>query len=102
MIESDSWTGKFALLIFVQTKKGWLVGLGQEELAWGWGELSKISSKGWNKKEGNGHKDFKRTGSKLSQGVGALKLVSADFCDIFIFSANDSPSKVMKNAFYFL
>ena len=89
-------------MIFVQTKKGWLLGLGQEELASGWGELSKISSKGWNKKEGRGHKDFKRTGSKLSQGVGALKLVSADFCEIFIFSANDSPSKVMKNVVYFI
>ena len=89
-------------MIFFQTKKGWLVGLGQEKLAWGWGELSKISSKGWNKKEGRGHKDFKRRGGKLSQGVGVLKLVPADFCEIFIFSPNDSPSKVMKNVFYFI
>ena len=41
-MESDSWTGKIALLIFVWTKKGWLVGLGQLGVAWGWGELSKI------------------------------------------------------------
>ena len=25
----------------------------------GWGELSKMSQKGWNGKEGRGHKDFK-------------------------------------------
>ena len=31
-----------------------------------------------------------------------LKLVSAIFCEIFIFSSNDSPSKVMKNVFYFI
>ena len=33
---------------------------------------------------------------------GILKLVSAIFCQIFIFSPNDSPSKTMKNAFYFI
>ena len=35
---------KFILgcLIFVQIKKCWLVGLGQERFAWRWGELSKI------------------------------------------------------------
>ena len=32
LIERDSWTGKFALLIFVQTNKGWLVGLRQDGL----------------------------------------------------------------------
>ena len=31
-----------------------------------------------------------------------LKLVSAIFYQIFIFSPNDSPSKTMKNAFYFI
>ena len=31
-----------------------------------------------------------------------LKLVSAIFCQIFIFSPNDSPSKTMKNVFYFI
>ena len=30
-----------------------------------------------------------------------LKLVSSIFCQIFIFSSNDSPSKTMKNAFLF-
>ena len=29
LVESDSWSGKIVLLIFVLTKKGWLVGLGQ-------------------------------------------------------------------------
>ena len=32
----------------------------------------------------------------------ALKLVSAVFCQIFIFSPNDSPPKTMKSAFYFI
>ena len=31
-----------------------------------------------------------------------LKLVSAIFYEIFIFSPNDSPSKTIKNAFYFI
>ena len=31
-----------------------------------------------------------------------LKLVSAIFYQIFIFSSNDSPSKTMKNVFYFI
>ena len=31
-----------------------------------------------------------------------LKLVSAIFCQIFIFSSNDRPSKTMKNDFYFI
>ena len=31
-----------------------------------------------------------------------LKLVSAVFCQIFIFSPNDSPSKTLKNIFYFI
>ena len=31
-----------------------------------------------------------------------LKLVSAIFYQIFIFSANDSPLKTMKNVFYFI
>ena len=30
-----------------------------------------------------------------------LKLVSTIFCQIFIFSPNDSPSKIVKNKFYF-
>ena len=32
----------------------------------------------------------------------SLKLVSAIFYQIFIFSPNDSPSKAMKNVFYFI
>ena len=32
----------------------------------------------------------------------ALKLVSAIFCQIFIFSPNYRPLKTMKNAFYFI
>ena len=31
-----------------------------------------------------------------------LKLVSAIFYEIFIFSPNDSPSKTMENVFYFI
>ena len=72
MIESDSWTGKFTLLIFVQTKKGWLVGLVQEGIAWWWGKLSKYLERGWNRKKGRGHKDFKKGGQAGSRG-GCLK-----------------------------
>ena len=32
----------------------------------------------------------------------SLKLVSAIFYQIFIFSSNDRPSKTMKNVFYFI
>ena len=72
MIESDSWNGKFYLLIFVSTKKVWLVRLGQEGFAWGWGELSKISLKGGGaEKRERGHKDFKK-GQSGSKG-GCLK-----------------------------
>ena len=69
MIESDSWTGKIALLISVQTKEGWLVGLdlGSRELCEGWGNCLKYLKWGWKR-----NKDF-RKGGKLSQGVGALK-----------------------------
>ena len=73
MIESDSWNGKFYLLIFVSTKKVWLVRLGQEGFAWGWGELSKISLKGGGteKRERGDTKILKR--GNLGQRVGALK-----------------------------
>ena len=37
----------------------------------------------------------------LTKG-GILKLVSTIFCQIFIFSPNDSSSKNMKNVFYFI
>ena len=38
---------------------------------------------------------------RIYQGL-ELKLVSTIFCQIFIFSPNDSPLKTMKNAFYFI
>ena len=38
---------------------------------------------------------------KNKQGT-TLKLVSANFYQIFISSPNDSPSKTMKNVFYFI
>ena len=37
MIESDSWNHEIALLIFVQTKGVWFVGLGQYGFVWGLG-----------------------------------------------------------------
>ena len=50
-----------------------MVGLGQEEVAWGGGgNCLKYLKRGWNRKEGRGNKDFKKRG-KLGQGVGALK-----------------------------
>ena len=58
MIESDSWTGKFAVLIIAETKKGWLVGLGQGGFAWGWGKLSKYLGIGWNRERGEGTQRF--------------------------------------------
>ena len=54
-------TGKFDLLIFVSTKKVWLVSLGQEGFAQGWGNCLKYLKRGWNRKEGKGHKDFKKS-----------------------------------------
>ena len=38
----------------------------------GGGDCLKYLESGWNRKEGRGHKDFKK-GGKLGQGVGALK-----------------------------
>ena len=38
----------------------------------GGGNCLKYLKRRWNRKEGRGHKDFKR-GGKLGQGVGALK-----------------------------
>ena len=37
-----------------------------------------------------------------SSAINLLKLVSAIFYEIFIFSPNDSPSKTIKNVFYFI
>ena len=39
---------------------------------------------------------------KEQEAKGLLKLVSTIFYQIFIFSPNDSPSKTMKNVFYFI
>ena len=39
---------------------------------------------------------------QLVNGAQFLKLVSAIFYKSFIFSLNDSPSKTMKNVFYFI
>ena len=38
----------------------------------GRGNCLKYLKRGWNRKEGRGHKDFKK-GNKLGQGVGAVK-----------------------------
>ena len=38
----------------------------------------------------------------MLQMVNHLNLVSAIFYQKFIFSSNDSPSKTMKNVFYFI
>ena len=73
MIESNIWIGKITLLIFSR-KVGWLVGLGQEEVAWGWGQLSKNTLKGARtEKRGGEIKFLKKGGGKLSQGVAVLK-----------------------------
>ena len=36
----------------------------------------------------------------LKSNLARLKLVSCYFCQIFIFSPNDSPSKTMKNVYF--
>ena len=41
-------------------------------------------------------------GSFSNPEINHLKLVSAIFYQIFIFSSNDRPSKIMKNVFYFI
>ena len=40
--------------------------------------------------------------SRSIQETYTLKLASTVFCQIFIFSPNDSPSKTVKNVFYFI
>ena len=40
------WTGKIILLKFVSTKEGWLVGLRQEGVAWGWWGCLKYLKRG--------------------------------------------------------
>ena len=59
-------------MIFVETKEGWLVELGQEGLCEGVGSCVKYLKRGWNKKRGGETKILKRA-DKLGQGVGALK-----------------------------
>ena len=46
-----------------------------------------------------GHRHILKDQSKNKK---LLKLVSAIFYQIFIFSQNDSPLKTMKNVFYFI
>ena len=57
-------------------EEGWCVGLGQEGVAWGWGNFLKYLKRGGGveqkRGEGRGNKDFKKAG-KLGQGMGALK-----------------------------
>ena len=72
MIENDIGTGKIALLIFVETKKGWLVRLGQEVVAWGWVNGLKYLKRGGTEKRGGETKVLKM-GDMLGQGKGALK-----------------------------
>ena len=63
-----------------EPKEGWLVGLGQEGVAWGWGVCIKCL-RGWNTKEQRRSKDFKKgeqTGSRggwLKSGWGAGTLL---------------------------
>ena len=71
-MKNEIWTGKTTLLMFVETKEGWLVRLGQERVVWGWGNCLKYPKRGWNRKDRRANKDFKKKG-KLGQGVGALK-----------------------------
>ena len=49
------------------------VGLVQEGLREGGDNCLKYLKRRWNRKEGQGNKDFKKGGGKLGQGVGALK-----------------------------
>ena len=60
-------------MIFVQTKKVWLVGLGQEGFERGLGgNYLKYLKRGGTERRGGNRKIFKK-GGKLGQGVGALK-----------------------------
>ena len=73
MIENDISTGKITLLIFVRTKEGWLVGLGQEGVERGWRDCLKYLKREWNRKEGRGNKDFKKGGGQAGSRGGCLK-----------------------------
>ena len=55
-------------MIFDRKKQlNWLVGLGQEGFAWGWGNCLKYLKRGWNRKEGRKNKDFEK--GRASQGI---------------------------------
>ena len=49
-----------------------MVGIGRRDLGESGGNCLKYLKREWNRKEGRGHKDFKK-GGKLGQEVGALK-----------------------------
>ena len=51
----------------------------------GRGNCLKYLKRGWNRKEGRGHKDFKK-GDKLGQGVGALKKGGVELPDELRFN----------------
>ena len=54
-------------------KEDWLVGLGQEGVVWGWGELTEVPWGGGAEKRGGETKILKRGGGKLHQEVNTLK-----------------------------
>ena len=56
-------------------KDGWCVRLGQERVAWGWGNYLKYLTRGWNRKEERGNKDFKKVRGRGQAGskCGCLK-----------------------------
>ena len=57
---------------------------------------------------GKGHETIFKGGTNLDEAmpligiISLLKLVSAIFHQISIFSSNERPSKTMKNVFYFI
>ena len=63
-----------ATIILWKKSEGWCVGLGQKVGCLREGRMNclKYLKRGWIRKEGRGNKNFK-VGSKLGQGVGALK-----------------------------
>ena len=73
------WTAELVKLPFwyllnplTMCKKGWCVGLGQKEVAWGRvGTVSNNLKAGWSRKEERKNKDFKRVGN-LGQGEGGV------------------------------
>ena len=53
--------------------EGWLVGLGQEGVARGWGNYLKYLKRGCGTEKRGGETKILEMGGKLGQGVGALK-----------------------------